>query len=107
MGVANWPAVGRTFQFIPYSSRVTPEQARFNGVLDTVGFDRAGFDAEHVWDVYLRGLEFDRFTNLWPASNQEQQLAGTRHRNQILQYEARFGNVNGRWFRIVAFRHPA
>lgn len=106
-GISNWPAVGRTFQFIPYDARVTPEQARFNDVMDTVGFDRSGFDAEHVWDVYLRGLEFDRFTNLWPASNQEQQLAGTRHRNQIVAYQAQYGNVNGRWFEIVEFRHPA
>ena len=107
LGVSDWPAVGRTFQFIPYGERVTPEQTRFNRLLRSVGFDRSGFDAEHVWDVYLRGLSFDRFSNLWPASNQEQQLAGPLHRNQIEAHRVRLGNVNGRWFRIVRVSHPA
>lgn len=107
IGVADWPSVRRTFQFMPYDSRRTPEQARFNRVLDVLGYDRTGTDAEHVWDIYLLGLEYDRFDNLWPASNQEQQLAGTRHRNQIRTYESSLGNVAGRWFRIVRVRHPA
>ena len=106
IGVANWPSIGRTFQYIPYDVRETPEQARFNRILDALGFNRSGFDAEHVWDVKLRGLEYDRLNNLWPASNQEQQLAGVQHANQIRAYESQLGNVNGRWFRIVAVRHP-
>ncbi|MFN0098550.1 MAG: DUF4157 domain-containing protein [Gemmatimonadaceae bacterium] len=107
IGVADWPSVGRTFQFVPYDARRTPEQARFNRLLDTLGYDRSGTDAEHVWDVYLLGLDYDRFDNLWPASNQDQQLAGTRHRNQIRAYEMRLGTVAGRWFRLVRVRHPA
>lgn len=108
LGVAKWPKLCDSFQFIPYDERgTTPNQRRFNTVLDALGFDRSGFDAEHVWDVYLRGLDYDRFNNLWPASNQEQQLAGTRHRNQIVDYQATLGNLVGRWFRIVEFRHPA
>jgi hypothetical protein len=109
LGVADWPAPDDTFQFMPYTARVTPEQRRFNSVLDKLGFSRAGFDAEHAWDVYLRGLEYDRFDNLWPASNQEQQLAGGQHERQISNYRAtiRGGNINGRWFRIENIRHPA
>jgi hypothetical protein len=107
IGVADWPAARRTFEFFPYDQRQTPEQARFNRLLDTLGYDRSGTDAEHVWDVNLRGLEFDRFDNLWPASNQEQQLAGTRHHNQIRNYEDTLGNIAGHWFVIARIRHPA
>jgi hypothetical protein len=106
LGVADWPSVGRTFQYYPYDARRTPEQARFNRVLDALGFSRAGLDAEHVWDVKLVGLAYDRFDNLWPASNQEQQLAGAQHSNQIRTYENQFGNVNGRYFEIVRVRGP-
>ena len=107
IGVADWPAARRTFEFFPYDARNTPEQARFNRLLDALGYDRSGTDAEHVWDVGLRGLDFDRFDNLWPASNQEQQLAGGRHHNQIRNYRATLGNLAGRWFVISRIRHPA
>ena len=106
LGVADWPSVGRTFQYYPYDARRTPEQARFNRVLDALGFSRGGLDAEHVWDVKLVGLAYDRFDNLWPASNQEQQLAGVQHSNQIRAYENQFGNVAGRYFQIVRVRGP-
>lgn len=107
LGVADWPAVNRTFEYFPYDERRTPEQIRFNGLLDRLGYSRSGVDAEHVWDVNLRGLEYDRFDNLWPASNQEQQLAGVRHYHQIRNYERTIGNIAGRWFKIVRVRHPA
>jgi hypothetical protein len=64
-----------------------------------------------VWDVYLLGLDYDRFDNLWPASNQDQQLAGGQHERQISRYrdtiDTRAGPLEGRWFEIVRFRHPA
>ncbi|HEY4114162.1 MAG TPA: DUF4157 domain-containing protein [Rhizomicrobium sp.] len=111
LGVADWPSARRTFQFMPYNARVTPEQRHFNTVLDELGYPRRqrGVDAEHVWDVALRGLEFDRFDNLWPASNQEQQLAGVRHHNQMQQIAGTLpgGSANGRWFVIARVRHPA
>ena len=84
LGVSDWPAVGRTFQFIPYDARVTPKQGEFNRLLDRLGTDRTGFDAEHVWDVYLRGLTYDRFSNLWPASrtrNSSSPARGTASRS--------------------------
>jgi len=107
IGVADWPAARRTFQLTPYDSRIAPEQSRFNRLLDRLGYDRSGTDAEHVWDLNLRGVEFDRFDNLWPASNQEQQLAGTRHTNQMRNYRATIPDLNGRWFIISRMRHPA
>jgi hypothetical protein len=107
LGVADWPAQNKTFEYFPYDVRHTPEQRRFNTLLDRLGYSRSGVDAEHVWDVNLRGLEYDRFDNLWPASNQEQRLAGTRHDHQIRNYENTIGNINGRWFKIVRVRHPA
>jgi hypothetical protein len=108
MGIEDWPVHDtNTFMFLPYTSRRTPEQRRFNRVLDRLGYNRSGFDAEHVWDVKLRGLSFDRFTNLWPASNQEQQLAGVLHDQQISNYRSTIvGNINGRWFRITRVRYP-
>ncbi len=48
--------------------------------------DRIDVDAEHVWDLKLLGLKYYRFDNLWPASNQEQQLAGGQHERQIRNY---------------------
>jgi hypothetical protein len=116
LGVADWPSVGRTFQFLPYDERDTPEQGRFNRLLDRLGADRSGVDAEHVWDVNLRGLEYDRFDNLWPASNQDQQLAGGQHERQIANYrdtidredpEDSAGPLEGRWLEIIRVRHPA
>jgi hypothetical protein len=107
LGVADWPAVDRTFQYLPYNERRDPEKRRFNRLLDALGFSRSGFDADHVWELNLEGQDADRFDNLWPASNQEQQLAGSLHRIQIREYEGRLGNVNGRWFIIVRVRHPA
>jgi len=107
IGVADWPAVGHTFQFTPYDSRQEPEKVRFNNLLTRLGFDRSGFDGDHVWDIYLRGVEYDRFDNLWPASNQEQRLAGSQHERQIRAYRANFGNIEGRHFVISRARHPA
>ncbi len=106
-GVADWPAVRRTFQFTPYDSRSEPEKERFSRLVDRLGYSRSGLDIDHVWDINLRGLEYDRFDNLWPASNQEQQLAGVRHNNQIRNYRSTIGNINGLHFVIVEFRHPA
>ncbi|HVQ07034.1 MAG TPA: DUF4157 domain-containing protein [Allosphingosinicella sp.] len=106
LGVADWPDFGSTFQFTPYDVRITPTQRTFNTLLDRLGFNRSGFDAEHVWDVGLRGIKWDRFDNLWPASSQEQQLAGVQHDQQIDNYRATIGgNINGRWFRIDRIRH--
>lgn len=106
LGVADWPDFGSTFQFTPYDVRITPTQRTFNSLLDRLGFNRSGFDAEHVWDVGLRGIKWDRFDNLWPASSQEQQLAGVQHDQQIDNYRATIGgNINGRWFRIDRIRH--
>ncbi|MGY8871588.1 MAG: eCIS core domain-containing protein [Pseudomonadales bacterium] len=107
VGVIDWPAVGHDFQYMPYDSRTDPEKERFKRLVDALGFSRAGLDIDHVWELNLRGLEYDRFDNLWPASNQEQQLAGSRHRIQVRNYEDRLGNVNGRWFVITRVRHPA
>jgi hypothetical protein len=109
IGVDDWPAVHSTFQYIPYNQRQEPEKERFRRLVDRLGYNRSGFDIDHVWDIALRDIEYDRFDNLWPASNQEQQLAGVRHRNQIRNYEQQPGlaNLNGRWFEIVRFRHPA
>jgi hypothetical protein len=107
LGVADWPAVDRTFQYLPYDVRRDPEKQRFNRLVDALGFSRSGFDADHVWELNLQGPDADRFDNLWPASNQEQQLAGSLHRIQIRRYEDTLGNVNGRWFVIVRVRHPA
>jgi hypothetical protein len=109
LGVSRWPELFSQFQYIPYDSgeRKTPKQSYFNDVMKRVGFDRAGLDAEHVWDVKLRGLEYDRLNNVWPASNKEQQLAGTLHMLQIREYESRLGNLAGRWLQITAIRHPA
>ena len=107
LGVSDWPSVGRTFQYMPYAARVTPEQGRFNRVLDALGYSRSGLDAEHVWDVALLGLGYDRFSNLWPASNQDQQLAGSQHEQQMAAYRNTIGNIGGRYFRIVNVRHPA
>ncbi len=107
IGVADWPAVGRTFEFHPYDSRRDPEKRRFNALLTRLGFDRSGTDGEHIWDIYLRGLEWDRFDNLWPASNQEQQLAGGQHERQIRDYRRTFSNLEGRHFVISRVRHPA
>ncbi|TVR78168.1 MAG: DUF4157 domain-containing protein [Rhodospirillales bacterium] len=107
IGVADWPSVRRRFEFFPYDSRSEPEKNRFNRLIDRLGFDRTGFDADHVWDIKLRGLDYDRFDNLWPASNQEQRLAGVRHNNQIQNYRATLDNIEGRWFEIVRVRHPA
>jgi hypothetical protein len=109
LGVSDWPAVGKTFRYTPYDpgDRKTPEQGRFNRMLDTLGYNRSGLDAEHVWDVKLRGLEYDRFSNLWPASNQDQQLAGSQHQRQIASYEQTLPRVPGRLFRIVRVVHPA
>jgi hypothetical protein len=107
IGVIDWPAVGHDFQYMPYDSRSDPEKERFKRLVDALGYSRAGLDIDHVWELNLRGLEYDRFDNLWPASNQEQQLAGSRHRIQIRDYEDRLGNVNGRWFVITRVRHPA
>jgi hypothetical protein len=111
LGVADWPDVGKTFQYTPYSVRKTPEQERFNRLLDRLGYVRSGVDAEHVWDVGLLGLEYDRFDNLWPASNQEQQLAGGQHDRQIANYRSTMTDprlpVEGRHFVIIRVRHPA
>jgi hypothetical protein len=107
IGVADWPAVRRTFEYFPYDSRSEPEKNRFLQLVDDLGYNRSGLDIDHVWDIGLRGLEYDRFDNLWPASNQEQQLAGVRHNIQIRNYRSTLGNINGRWFVIVEFRHPA
>ena len=116
LGVADWPSVGRTLQFLPYDERDTPEQGRFNRLLDCLGADHSGVDAEHVWDVNLRGLEYDRFDNLWPARNQDQHLAGGQHERQIANYrdtidredpEDSAGLLEGRWLEIIRVRHPA
>ena len=109
LGVADWPAVRRTFQFTPYGQRETPEQGRFNRLLDRLGYARSGVDAEHVWDVNLLGLDYDRFDNLWPASNQDQQLAGGQHERQIANYRANTAlePLEGRHFVITRVRHPA
>ncbi|SFG14263.1 DUF4157 domain-containing protein [Neptunomonas qingdaonensis] len=107
IGVDDWPAVSHEFQYTPYDSRSDPEKERFKRLVDALGYSRAGLDIDHVWELNLRGQEYDRFDNLWPASNQEQQLAGSRHRIQISNYESRLGNVNGRWFVITRVRHPA
>lgn len=107
IGVDDWPAASHEFQYTPYDSRSDPEKERFKRLVDALGYSRAGLDIDHVWELNLRGQEFDRFDNLWPASNQEQQLAGSRHKIQISSYESRLGNVNGRWFVITRVRHPA
>jgi hypothetical protein len=107
IGVADWPAVGHTFQFTPYDARKEPEKVRFNRLLTQLGFNRSGFDGDHVWELYLRGLEYDRFDNLWPASNQEQQLAGGHHERQIRAYRNTFSDLEGRYLIISRVRHPA
>jgi hypothetical protein len=104
--VDDWPAAKKTFQYLPYDGRSDPEKARFNRLLDRLGYSRSGVDADHVWDISLRGLEYDRFDNLWPASNQDQQRAGVLHHNQIRNYEATIGNINGLWFVITRTRDP-
>jgi hypothetical protein len=106
-GVASWPAVRRRFQYLPYDEREEPEKERFARLVDRLGYSRTGLDIDHVWDIGLRGIEYDRFDNLWPASNQEQQLAGGRHFRQIDNYRSTVGNINGRYFEIVDIRHPA
>jgi hypothetical protein len=108
IGVADWPLETRHFQFMR-GARRDREKNRFNALLDRLGYHRAdwGTDADHVWDLYLQGGDWDRFDNLWPASDQEQRLAGSRHERQIRNYEQTLGNVNGRHFRIVRERHPA
>lgn len=107
IGVADWPSVRRTFQYMPYDSRSDPEKERFKRLVDVLGFNRAGFDADHIWELGLQGAEYDRFDNLWPGSNQEQQLAGARHFRQMQNYQNTLGNINGRWFVISRIRHPA
>jgi hypothetical protein len=78
-------------------------------LLDRLGYARSGVDAEHVWDVNLLGLDYDRFDNLWPASNQEQQLAGGQHERQMQNYRANatLDPLEGRHFVIIRVRHPA
>lgn len=107
IGVADWPSVNRTFQYMPYDSRSDPEKERFKRLVDALGFDRSGFDADHIWELGLQGAEFDRFDNLWPGSNQEQQLAGSRHFQQMANYQNTLENINGRWFVISRILHPA
>ncbi|PSR15932.1 hypothetical protein C8255_20535 [filamentous cyanobacterium CCP3] len=106
IGVADWPAQRKKFEYMPYDERREPEKNRFNSLLDRLGFSRAGLDGDHVWDIKLRGLEYDRFDNLWPASNQDQRLSGTRHDIQIRNYERTLGNINGRWFVISRVLPP-
>ena len=109
IGVAEWPQLHNVFEY-KKEERVQAEADAFKRLFrDNLGnhLGANNLDVEHVWDVGLRGATFDRFDNLSPAYNLEQQLAGTRHDNQIAEAEKVYGSVEGRFFKIVDFRHPA
>lgn len=88
LGVSDWPSsMSPPFKYRPYVGKRgdehMPNQAKFNRRLDSLGFDRTGNDAEHVWDVGLRGPDFDKFSNLWPAESGANQSAGGKHKSEI------------------------
>ena len=111
LGVADWPSPSSpAFLHRPLvggrGAEPMPNQSLFNRRLDSLGFDRTGLDAEHVWDVGLRGPDFDRLNNLWPADRDDQQIAGTRHGEQIQNLTRVYGPLAGKYLKIVRMRPP-
>ena len=100
IGVArrNWPLVGKGFQYIPHEEREEPEKNRLRGLLDRLGYNRAGTDVDHVHELQFGGA--DAFGNLWPADNSANRSAGSRHRDQLDNYRAQLGVLAGRYFVI-------
>lgn len=101
IGVAgsNWAFQGKPFQYVPYSEREEPEKNRLRRLLDTLGYNRAGTDVDHIHELQFGGS--DTFSNLWPADNSANRSAGTRHQKQLENYEKQLGNLAGRHFVIA------
>ena len=110
IGVAEWPKLNDVFE-LRKEPRAQKQADAFKRMFRdnfTYPLSANGLDVEHVWDVGLRGAKFDRFDNLWPSYDLEQQLAGKRHERQIAKAEdVAGGSLENRFFKIVNFRHPA
>jgi hypothetical protein len=85
---------------VPHEER--EEQDRLRNLLDTLGYDRAGTDVDHVHELQFGGA--DVFGNLWPADNSANRSAGRRHLNQLENYRQQLGNLAGRHFVISRVR---
>lgn len=107
IGVArrNWLYEHKTFRYFPYDEREEREMTRMRNLLAQLGYGGhagEGVDVDHVYELQFGGK--DRFDNLWPADSSANRSAGTRHRDQLVNYEAALGNLAGRHFIISVIR---
>lgn len=95
-----WPEEGDLLQY--HSGRRDSEKDRFKRVVERLGGDLSGLQADHVRELQFgEAASLDQFDNLWPMDSSANMSAGRLQRSEFRYYESLFGTLRNRWFEIT------